>query len=152
MEIQCEQLKDHNMNTIEELHNLFPHWKRGSILKKVKETESGKDIRFVAKNKDKILGHLKFNLGKGLHTHRAELVSMIVLPEYRHQGIGKKLTFFAIKNLPKKIKLLILAVDKENKKAIRFYKKSGFEKYGFLKNASILNGKYIDNILMSKEI
>ena len=38
----------------------------------------------------------------------------------------------------------------EREPAIELYKKLGFVKYGVLKKASIVGGKYVDNILMEK--
>ena len=150
--IEFEKLKHHDLTTIEELHNLFPFWKRNSILKKLKKTEKEKDIRFIAKIDGKIVAHVKYILGKSLHKHRVEMVSLMVEENKRRKGIAKKLVNYSLKNLPEEKTLVILAVDKKNKPAINLYKKLGFKEHGLLKKASIVDGKYVDNLLMNKKI
>ena len=59
---------------------------------------------------------------------------------------------YAINDLPTEVNLVLLAVDNKNKKAISIYKKLGFKKYGVLKRASKIQGKYVDNLLMEKQI
>ena len=150
--IECKKLIDSDLTTIDQLAKLFPHWKRVSLQKKIKETLSGRDIRFLALNEGKIIGHMKASLGKGLHKHRVEFSSLIVDSNFRHAGVGTSLVEFALKNLPKEIHLVLLAVDAKNKTAFNLYKKLGFEKYGLLKKASFVNGKYVNNYLLKKDI
>lgn len=59
---------------------------------------------------------------------------------------------FALTKIPKKTKIITLAVDSKNKKAINLYKKMGFKKYGLLKNGSKINSKFINNYYMYKTI
>jgi ribosomal-protein-alanine N-acetyltransferase len=59
---------------------------------------------------------------------KMNIVSMAVDPEYRKLGIGKNLINFAIeKSKRMHLKEVSLEVKAVNKKAIRFYKKMGFE-------------------------
>ena len=146
------QLITDDLNTAAELQELFPGWKRKSILKKIKETSDGKDLRFIAKKNSKIIAHVRYVQGKGLHKHRTETLSLIVTKEERGKGIAEALLKYSLRRMPKEIKLVILAVAKENKPALSLYKKLGFEKYGFLKRASIVNGKFVDNYLLKKEL
>lgn len=151
-EIEFKKLQNHDLTTIDDLRELFPFWRRESILKKIRETEKGKDVRFVATLNGKIIAHVKYILGKSLHKHRVEMVSLIVEENERRKGIAKKLVNFSLKNLPPHICLIILAVDKKNKPAINLYKKLGFKEHGLLKNASKINNKFVDNLLMNKKI
>ena len=150
--ISFEELKDSDMNTIEEIHSLFPQWNRLSVIKKLKHTQSGENMRFVARRNGKIVAHLKIIPGNSIHTHVAEMTSLIVSSKERGQGIGAGLMEYAISKIPKRINTLKLAVDKRNKTAISLYKKIGFEKYGLLENASKINGEFIDNLLMVKKL
>jgi len=150
--IECKRLVDSDLTTIDQLGKLFPRWRRTSLQKKIKETLGGKDLRFVAMHEGKIIGHLKVSLGKGLHKHRVEFSSLIVDPSYRHSGVGTNLVEHALKNLPKGISLVLLAVDTKNKTAFTLYKKLKFKKYGLLNKASIVNGKLIDNYLLKKDL
>jgi ribosomal protein S18 acetylase RimI-like enzyme len=146
------ELKENSLKEINDMHKLFPHWRRDKLIKKLARTVQGDDLRFVARKNGEIVAHIKFKLGKSIHEHIAESTSLIVEPTFRRQGIGIGLMEYSISKLPKKIKLVTLAVDNKNKKAIKLYKKIGFEKYGLLKKGSKINNKFVDNYLMVKEI
>ena len=146
------QLKESDLNTIDELRKLFPRWKRKSLIKKLKETFNGKDFRFVAQKKEKIIAHLMYRQGEDKHEHRAEMSSLIVLEKERRNGVASALIKYSLKRLPKKVSLVLLAVDKKNNPALALYKKLGFKKYGYLEKASFIEGKYVNNYLLKKEI
>ncbi|MGI6589729.1 MAG: GNAT family N-acetyltransferase [Candidatus Iainarchaeum sp.] len=149
---EFKKLVDSNLSTINELSNLFPNWKKSSVQKKIRDTLEGKNERFIVLSEGKIIGHLKVTFGKGLHKHRADLSSLVVHPSFRKKGVGSKLVKFVLDNLPQKIFLVLLAVDKNNTPAISLHKKLGFKKYGVLSKASFVDGKYVDNYLMKKEL
>ncbi len=146
------ELKDSSLNLINEVHSLFPHWKRASVQKKLAATRRKKDHRYVAISNGKVVAHVRVVLGKSIHKHRAQILSLVVNSSMRRKGIGTKLMKFVINELSKNRSLLILEVDKNNLAAIKLYKKLGFEKYGLLKNASIVSKKSVDNVLMKKEL
>lgn len=150
--IECKELVDSDLTTIDQLSKLFLHWKRSSIQKKLAKTLLGSDTRFIAVYEGKIIGHLKVVFGKGIHGHRAEFLSLVVDPAYRNSGVGTSLMEYALKNLPKEISLVTLSSDSKNKVALKLYSSLGFKKYGTLKRASLINGKFIDNHLMKKDI
>jgi len=150
--IEYLALNENSLKTIDELNSLFPNWKREHVLKKIQDTINKKDYRFVAKSKGTIIAHVKVNLKKSIHEHIADISSLIVLDEFRRKGIGLNLMKYALSKLPVQIKLVTLAVDNKNKKAIKLYKKMGFVKYGLLKKGSKINKKFVDNYLMYKEI
>jgi len=151
-EITYELLNDTGLNIIDQLNKLFPQWKRSSVIKKVKDSHEGKDIRFVAKADGEIISHVKYGKGKGIHSHMMTVTSLVVSKNYRRKGIAEKLMLFSIKKLPKETKIITLAVDSENKAAINLYKKLKFKKYGLLKKASLIKGKYVDNYMMELHI
>ncbi|MFA6064318.1 MAG: GNAT family N-acetyltransferase [archaeon] len=146
------ELSELNLNTISEVHALFPHWKKSSVQKKLSATIKGIDKRFVALENGRIVAHVKVVFGKGLHKHRAEISSLVVESSHRRHRIGIGLMEFTLKNLPGSKTLVLLAVDSKNKPAILLYKKLGFSKYGLLKKAALINEKYVDNCLMKKEL
>jgi len=150
--IEFKELDNTTLSTIEQLHALFPHWKKSSVQKKIKLTNKRRDKRFVAVKNGKIIAHVKIVFGKGLHNHRVEVTSLIVEPRDRRCKIGTELMRYVLKQLPSDRSLVLLAVDTKNKPAIDLYKKLGFEEYGSLKKASKLNGKYVDNYFMRKEL
>jgi ribosomal protein S18 acetylase RimI-like enzyme len=150
--ITYEQLIDNSLKTIDEMQKLFPHWKREHLIKKLKYTKQGKDLRFVAKVNGKLVAHIKLKQGKSIHSHIIQTTSLIVDKKHRRKGIGIGLMQYTISKLPKTITIITLAVDSKNKKAINLYKKIGFEKYGLLKKGSKINNTFVDNYLMKKEI
>ncbi|MFA6268650.1 MAG: GNAT family N-acetyltransferase [archaeon] len=149
--IEYKELKEINLNTQAEIHALFPKWKKSSVQKKLNATLVGIDERFVAIEDGRIVGHVKVVFGKGLHKHRVEVTSLVVEEHHRRKHIGVELMKFALSSLPKGKELVLLSVDSKNKAAISLYKKIGFVKYGLLKKAAIINGKYVDNYLMKKD-
>lgn len=151
-DLEFKRLSESGLNIIDEMHALFPHWKVASVQKKISATLNGKDARFVALRSGKVIAHVRVLFGKGLHKHRVELTSLVVHQKHRHAGVANGLMQFALSSLNKNKSLVILEVSTKNKPAIALYKKFGFEKYGLLKKASIVNGKYVDNILMKKEL
>jgi ribosomal protein S18 acetylase RimI-like enzyme len=150
--VEFKELVGIDLNTVDQLHSLFPKWKKASVQKKINDTLQGKDKRFVALLDGKIIAHTRISLGKGLHKHRAEITSLVVDSMHRRKGIATGLMNFALKNLPKGKHLVLLAVDSKNKAAIKLYKNIGFEKYGLLKKASQIDGKFVDNYLMKKQL
>lgn len=150
--IEYSQLTENSLKNIDEINKLFPHWNRQSVLKKIQKTIKGDDLRFIAKVDGTIIAHVKILPKKSIHEHIAEITSLIVDKEHRRKSIGIKLMQFTLSKLPKKIKIVTLAVDSKNKKAINLYKKMGFKKYGLLKNGSKINEKFINNYFMYKKI
>ena len=152
IKIEYELLDDTSLSVIEQLHKLFPQWRRASVIKKLKDTHDKKDYRFVARLGGEIIAHVKYEKGKGIHKHTMHITSLIVSKGHRRKGIAQKLMEHSIKALPKETKILTLAVDLKNKPAINLYKKIGFKKYGLLKKASQIKGKFVDNYMMEKHL
>ena len=88
--------------------------------------ESGMDKVFLLLSDGTIIGSvaLKDN----------EIDDLIVNVNYQNQGYGKQILLWALENI--KSEKIILHVAKWNKKAVRLYKKTGFE---------LVNTIYIDN-------
>ena len=75
--------------------------------------------------------------------------------EARGQGVGKILLQHLISETKKElkaVKIMTLEVFANNPVAIALYKKLGFRKYGCLPNGIKHRGKYVDAILMYKNI
>jgi ribosomal-protein-alanine N-acetyltransferase len=67
------------------------------------------------------------------HTDEAEIITIGVLPAFRHQGIGGKLLLAAQKEVPD-LENLFIEVDELNIDAIAFYQRAGFARTGLRKN------------------
>lgn len=84
--------------------------------------------------------------------HVADL-AMAVHPDFHGQNIGSELIRMveelARDNGKTKLSLRVLS---SNEKAIRFYKKNGFQEQGRLVGEFYLNGQYVDDLLLYKHI
>ena len=88
-------------------------------------------IILVARDDEKILGmiNLLFTESTALGAKVAILEDMVVLANYRGEGIGSKLIDFAISEAKKEgCKRITLLTDIENTKAQSFYQMKGFVK------------------------
>lgn len=84
--------------------------------------------------------------------HVATLVGVGVLPQFRGQGIGRRLLEEIISwaKTKTKIERLQLTVYADNLSAISFYEKLGFKKEGLFENyAKSVNGHYQDGLMMA---
>jgi ribosomal protein S18 acetylase RimI-like enzyme len=98
------------------------------------ELENSQSAFFFAKANNQILGYLKVNWGlaqtESLNEEALEIQRIYVLQEFQGQQIGQQLLLQAIaiaKN--KKVDSIWLGVWENNKKALQFYKKNGFEAF-----------------------
>jgi len=109
----------------------------------------------VAEIEGKVVGYIMcrietnlFSLSNGKKGH---VISIAVLPDYQHTGIGNALMLEALQNMQKfyKAKECYLEVRVSNDPAIGLYKKLGFV------TKRTLNGYYADNesaYLMTKKL
>jgi ribosomal protein S18 acetylase RimI-like enzyme len=122
-------------------------------LKQVLKEVKGKERVFLfALFKNKIVGTCEIRKMKGRKSRVGEL-GISVKKEYRRKGIGKRLlktAFSEAENIG--INLLQLSVFSNNKAAISFYKKEGFEECGRIPKALKFKDELVDEILMYKEI
>lgn len=88
-----------------------------------------KDDNFVCYIDDEIVGYISYNPMSKRRNGSIYIINLVVLPEFRKQGIAQKLIYTACKyykdegyKLP-----MSLQVDKDNIPAINLYKKVGFE-------------------------
>ncbi len=109
---------------------------------------------YVGKVDGKIIciGTLSAN-AKSRFSHNAE-IGISVLRDFWGKGIGKFLMNLLIDFAKSTghIKNLVLSVIAENERAISLYKSLGFIEVGRLSKYFFVNGKYLDEITMQKEI
>ena len=88
--------------------------------------------------------------GREKTKQNGHIVSMIVTPEYRKQGIGNKLLeeiILEAKN--RKVLNLFLSVTSTNQVAIHMYQMVGFKRYGIEERTIKINDTYFDTDLMA---
>jgi len=74
-----------------------------------------------------------------------------VAREYRGMGVGSALMDYAVRWARKrKVKKIVLSVFSTNRKAIALYKKFGFVTEGTRKKQFLIQGKYVDEIMMGR--
>jgi RimJ/RimL family protein N-acetyltransferase len=109
-------------------------------------------IYLVAETGKEIAGFISFNNWDTRRTAHTGLFSIFIKKKWRACGIGKLLVQamldWAKEN--KLIRKISLFVFSTNKNAIRLYKKLGFKQEGRCPRDMIINGKYVDSIMMYK--
>ena len=120
-----------------------------SYIEKISSSE--KSAMFVALDSGKIVGTSSFygHLVPRL-SHRGE-VSVAVLKSHWGMGIGYNLLSAAIEfgKTAADVEVISLDVRSDNDRAIRLYKRCGFDKIGTFKNFLRIEGKGIDFDLMN---
>ena len=100
---------------------------------------------------EKIVGFLSANRRAFRRIKHTAYIVIGIQKDYCNRKIGtklfQKLDEWAIQN---EIIRLELTVECDNKVAIRLYEKSGFAIEGIKKKTMYVNGKYIDEYMMSK--
>ena len=88
-----------------------------------------KDDNFVCYDKDQIVAYISLNPKSKRRNGSAYIISLVVMPSYRRQGIASNLIRCAARYYKEKGEplLMSLQVDKDNSSAINLYKKVGFE-------------------------
>jgi len=88
------------------------------------------------------------NLEKSRHLR---VLGMGVSKAFRGMGVGKALMDYAIRWARRKgLEKITLSVFSTNRAAIQFYEKFGFVREGVMKKQFRIQGRYVDEIAMSK--
>lgn len=112
-----------------------------------------KHPQIVAMDGEKLVGWCDIIPGSKPTTKHVGEMGVIILPEYRGQGLGEKLIKATLKKAKTKgVKRVELGVVSDNRNAVSLYLKLGFEIEGLKKKDLLLDGKYKDCIIMAKFI
>lgn len=106
--------------------------------------------QYLAVSEDCVIGWCDVvRLTRPVHTH-AGILGMGLLPEFRCQGLGTKLitTTMAAAHDNGMVRIE-LTVHANNQPAIALYKKVGFKEEGILRDMTLIDGNYIDSIMMA---
>ncbi|MDJ0553724.1 MAG: GNAT family N-acetyltransferase [Microcoleaceae cyanobacterium MO_207.B10] len=103
---------------------------------------------------EKIIGWLSFQSFYGTPAyHGTAEISIYVSPEYKGQGIGKKLLLEAIHRSPSfGIKTLLGFIFAHNQPSLRLFDKLGFQRWGYLPQVAELNGIKRDLVIVGLHI
>jgi len=106
-------------------------------------------VLYVAVRGDEIVGTVSLNGLPRRMSHRAELGITVLMSEWG-KGLGSRLMETVIDFAEKSgIEIIELAVRSDNERAIRLYKKHGFESVGVYKSYFKIDEKYADFKLMN---
>jgi ribosomal protein S18 acetylase RimI-like enzyme len=84
--------------------------------------------------------------------HKGKLVGMYVRPGSRKAGIGRRLVETIIEAATQCAELIQLTVVRENEQARQLYTRLGFVEYGIEEKARKQDGRYYDEVLMTKNL
>ena len=109
-------------------------------------------VYLVAETKGTVVGGASVYTGAFANNKHIGQTGIFLKKDYRGLGLAEELLKEAIKDAKKYLKLKILKINvyAENKKALKLYKKLGFEKVGKIKKGRYHFGRYLDLIIMVK--
>ena len=118
-DIQYKQTKDF---TEKELKDLFlsVNWSSGNYPDKLVIAMRNSSSVFTAWDGEKLVGLINV-LDDGIMTVYVHY--LLIMPEYQHLGIGKKLVKMVSENYKDYLRIVLIAYEKE----VGFYKHCGFE-------------------------
>jgi len=116
------------------------------------EMEKGNKFILFAEVDGKIVANSSITKGERYSKHVGRIV-MGIRNGYRDVGIGTEMLKTLISQAKKmSLKMLTLTVFSTNKRAIHIYEKAGFKETGRIPNEIYKNGKFIDHIIMVKQL
>lgn len=106
---------------------------------------------FVAENDGQLVGYLAASGGSFRRNRHSAYIVIGILQAFTGRGLGTRL-FAELERWAQahKIHRLELTVMTHNERAIRLYKKAGFEVEGVRKHSLWVNGAYVDEYYMAK--
>ena len=110
--------------------------------------------QFVAIMEGRVAGNMSVKYPTPLECNRHVWeIAIGVHPDFQGKGVGSQLLQFLDEEGRKYgIRKISLRVLSTNKPAIAFYKKNGYREQGILIKEFFLNGEYVDDVLMYKEL
>jgi putative acetyltransferase len=101
---------------------------------------------------EKVIGSAGLQVHAGPRLRHSAGIGIMVHKEYQGNGAGQKL-MEALLDMADNWLMLVrveLTVYTDNERAIRLYKKMGFESEGIKRRAAIRNGQYADEYMMAR--
>jgi RimJ/RimL family protein N-acetyltransferase len=112
--------------------------------------ERGKTFFLVAEVKGRIIASSDINRQIGFQKH-VGVVGIVIKKGFRELGIGTAMMRVLIEQAKKMgMKILTLTAFASNKRAMHVYEKVGFVQTGLIPKKHLKQGKYIDEVIMTK--
>lgn len=118
-------------------------------------TANPPEAHLVAVLGGRVVGYIRLKPPTTLleNAHVIQVQGIAVHPAARRNGAGAGLLDGAAKHLRKRgIRKLTLRVLSTNEPAIRLYERQGFTREGTLLDEFLINGRYVDDVLMAKRL
>lgn len=109
----------------------------------------------VAELAGRVAGYLKLNAPTRLpeNAHVLQVQGLAVHPDARRHGVAALLLAAAEHHARERAaRKLTLRVLSTNQPAIRLYERHGFMREGVLRDEFVINGRYVDDVLMAKHL
>ena len=118
-------------------------------IEEMSRSESG--VVFVCEEDNELIGAIAGNRGIARRTRHSLYVVIGVLQAWGGRGVGRAL-LEALEGWARSRGLhrLELTVDVDNRRAIALYEKCGFEREGVKRHSRRIEGRYSDELYMSK--
>jgi len=114
--------------------------------------ERDEELVLFAEVDGRVIASSSLKKNKGMTSHTGD-VGIIIRKGYRNVGIGTEMLKTLISQAMKiGLKMLYLGVFSTNKLAYHVYEKVGFRETGRRPKSIFKNGKYIDDVIMAKEL
>ena len=120
--------------------------------RRLADLESERIFCLVAEVDGKVIANSELTVKKGYSSHVGE-IGIAIRKGYRDVGIGSEMLRTLIDHAEKKgLKMLTLDVFSTNDRARHVYEKVGFKETGRIPKYFHKNNKYIDRIIMAREV
>jgi len=120
-------------------------WRRGISSRRV--------LWAVAKMDGELAGILTLSsyYGRLKKTEHVKVLGMGVAKAFRGRGVGSALIDYGIRWARSRgVEKIVLSVFSTNRKAIGLYEKFGFKHEGTRKKAFLIDGRYVDEVMMGR--
>ncbi len=116
------------------------------------DLENDKTFMLVAEVGGKVVANSEIGVKKGYSSHVGE-IGIAIRQGYREVGIGTEMLRALIAQAEKMgLKILTLGVFSTNARAKHVYEKVGFVETGRIPKNIYKDGKYVDEIIMTREV
>jgi RimJ/RimL family protein N-acetyltransferase len=115
--------------------------------------EGGNIVSVVAEVGGRLVGNSSVTRGSYDDTRHHGYLGIAILRKHRNVGIGLEMMRTMIKESRKAgMKTIQLEVFANNPRAIRVYERTGFKEAGRIPKKMQRNGKFIDSVVMAREL
>jgi len=123
------------------------------LAKTLVATERGAIINMIAEIDGKIIANGEVARGRYKDTARHGHLGLTMISEYRGQGIGRRMIeTLASESRSAGLRTLDAEFLAENEVARRTYEKAGFKQAGIIPRKVFREGKYLDGLIMAKDL